>query len=69
MREFQFLRHLTAHVGEVALRDTLLNTLWGFNFGGNTRVLDQMVFHLRQKLGRDAACIETVHGAGFRYVP
>ena len=67
LREFQFLRYLTAHAGEVVLRDTLLNTLWGFNFGGNTRVLDQMVFHLRRKLGKDAARIETVHGAGFRY--
>ena len=69
LREFQFLRYLTAHTGEVVLRDTLLNMLWGFNFGGNTRVLDQMVFHLRQKLGRDAVRIETVHGVGFRYVP
>ena len=69
MREFKFLRHLAAHAGEVVLRDTLLNTLWGFNFGGNTRVLDQMVFHLRKKLGTDAVHIETVHRAGFRYNP
>ena len=69
IREFQFLRYLAAHAGEVVLRDTLLNTLWGFNFGGNTRVLDQMVFHLRRKLGREAACIETVHGTGYRYSP
>lgn len=69
VREIQLLRRLTAHPGEVALRDVLLNELWGYSFAGGTRTLDQVILHLRRKLGRDAACIETVHGAGYRYVP
>lgn len=69
VREIQLLRRLAAHPGEVAMRDVLLNELWGYSFAGSTRALDQAILQLRRKLGRDAACIETVHGAGYRYVP
>ena len=69
VREIRLLRRLAAHPGEVAMRDVLLNELWGYSFAGSTRALDQAILHLRRKLGRDAACIETVHGAGYRYVP
>lgn len=67
MRELNFLRYITDREGDVIRRDALLDALWGYGAGGGTRTLDQMVFHLRQKLGKDAACIETVHGAGYRY--
>ena len=69
VREIQLLRCLTAHPGEVAMREVLLNELWGYSFTGTTRALDQAILHLRRKLGRDAVRIETVHGAGYRYVP
>ena len=68
VREIQLLRCLTAHPGEVAMRDLLLSELWGYSFTGTTRALDQAILHLRRKLGRDAVRIETVHGAGYRYV-
>ena len=69
MREFQCLRRLTEHAGEVVLRETLLVELWGSRAIGNTRVVDQVILHLRKKLGKDAARIETVHAAGYRYMP
>ena len=68
VREIQLLRCLTAHPGEVAMRDVLLTELWGYSFTGTTRALDQAILHLRRKLGKDANLIETVHGAGYRYV-
>ena len=67
MREMRFLRYLTEREGDVVRRDALLDALWGYGASVGTRILDQMVFHLRQKLGRDADCLETVHGAGYRY--
>ena len=69
LREMRLLRRLAEHPGEVALRDALLNDLWGYSFTGSTRTLDQAILHIRRKLGRDAARIETVHGAGYRYSP
>ena len=68
VREIQLLRCLTAHPGEVAMREQLLSELWGYSFTGTTRALDQVILHLRRKLGKDAVRIETVHGAGYRYV-
>ena len=68
VREIQLLQCLTAHPGEVAMREVLLNELWGYSFTGTTRALDQAILHLRRKLGKDADRIETVHGAGYRYV-
>ena len=52
------------HVGEVLTRDQLLNAVWGVNYFGNTRTLDQHIAQLRKKLG--AGVIETVHGIGYR---
>ena len=67
MRELKLLRYLTDREGEVVMRDALLNDLWGYCAVGTTRTVDQVILHLRKKLGKDAACIETVHGAGYRY--
>lgn len=69
LRELGLVRKLASHPGEVLLRDALLSELWGLNFSGNTRVLDQTILKLRKKFGKDADCIETVHGIGYRYVP
>ena len=69
LREIRLLSWFVAHPGEVASRDTLLNEVWGYGYSGTTRTLDQHILCIRKKLGRDAACIETVHGVGYRYVP
>ena len=69
LRELGLVRKLASQPGEVLLRDALLSDLWGLNFSGNTRVLDQTILKLRKKFGKDADCIETVHGIGYRYVP
>ena len=69
LREMLLLRWFVGHPGEVAPRDKLLNEVWGYSYSGTTRTLDQHVLCLRKKLGKDAACIETVHGVGYRYVP
>ena len=68
LREMQLLRRFAEHPGEVISRESLLNEFWGYSFGGSTRTVDQHVVKVRRKLGREADCIETVHGAGYRYV-
>jgi len=68
LREMQLLRRLVEHPGEVISRESLLNEFWGCSFGGSTRTVDQHVLKVRRKLGREADCIETVHGVGYRYV-
>lgn len=65
-REYELLRLLAAHPGEVLRRDDILDELWGIAFHGNTRTLDQHVALIRRKLGTDAARIETVRNVGYR---
>ena len=40
-----------ANAGEVLPRDKLLNEVWGYNYYGTTRTLDQVIVQLRKKLG------------------
>ena len=68
-KEVGMMRLLSHHPGVVMGRDHLLGTLWGIGYSGNTRTLDQHIAQLRKKLGRQAVCIETVTGIGYRYVP
>ena len=68
-KEVSMMRLLSHHPGVVMGRDHLLGTLWGIGYSGNTRTLDQHIAQLRKKLGRQAVCIETVTGIGYRYVP
>jgi DNA-binding response OmpR family regulator len=59
-----------AHPGEVLTRDALLNAVWGVDYFGTTRTLDQHVAQLRKKIElapNAVSPIATVHGVGYRY--
>jgi DNA-binding response OmpR family regulator len=48
----------------------MLNAVWGIDYLGTTRTLDQHIAQLRKKLESDPATpvlIKTVHGVGYRY--
>lgn len=68
-RELKLAELFAAHPGEVLTRDALLNAVWGVDYFGTTRTLDQHVAQLRRKIA-DASGegpIATVHGVGYRY--
>ncbi|MBQ7667620.1 MAG: response regulator transcription factor [Kiritimatiellae bacterium] len=66
VRELGLLRAFAAHPGEVLSRDRLLDDVWGVDYSGGPRTLDQHVLQVRKKLGSSADAIETVHRAGYR---
>lgn len=69
-REMNLLLFFHDHPDEVLNRETLLNAIWGIDYFGNTRTLDQHVAQLRKKIEDDPAnpsIITTVHGIGYRY--
>jgi DNA-binding response OmpR family regulator len=71
-RELKLLQLFHAHPGEVLSRDKLLTEVWGYNYYGTTRTLDQVVVQLRRKLGDNAAeprHLLTVHGVGYKLAP
>ena len=70
-KEYELLSLLVRERGRIVPRDELLNTVWGFDFVGETRTLDTHVRTLRQKLGDDAdrpRYIKTVRNVGYRFI-
>ena len=66
-RELTLLEMFAEHPNEVLPRDMLLSRLWGIDYYGNTRTLDQHIGHIREKLGGDGARIVTVPRVGYAY--
>lgn len=66
VRELGLLKEFAAHPGEVLSRDTLLDEVWGMDYAGGTRTLDQHIVQVRRKLGKSGDLIETVRGVGYR---
>src|SRR5205807_10461313 len=50
-REFQLLRRLAQHPGEVVSRERLLSEVWGYHFDPGSNVVDVCIRRLRKKLG------------------
>jgi two-component system, OmpR family, response regulator MprA len=69
-REFDLLELLMDHPRHVLSRETILNRLWGYDFYGDTNVIDVHIAALRRKLGdTDHALIRTVRGIGYTVRP
>ena len=70
-KEIKLLQVFHAHAGEVLSRDKLLNDVWGYNYYGTTRTLDQVIVQLRKKLGDNGGepkHLLTIHGVGYKLV-
>lgn len=63
-REFDLLVHFLRHPRQVLTREMLLQTVWGYGFSGDTKVVDVYVGYLRQKLG-EPRLIQTIRGVGY----
>jgi len=67
--EFDLLAYLVRHMEQAFQRQELLEAVWNYPQEVTTRTLDKHVETLRRKLGSFAACLETVHGVGYRLSP
>jgi DNA-binding response OmpR family regulator len=68
-REFDLLRHLAEHEGEVVSKRELLTEVWQQPWGGSDKTVDVHLSWLRRKLGETAAeprYLHTVRGVGVR---
>ena len=66
-KEFELLRLLATHRGVALTRDEILQSVWDYDYTGETRTVDMHIKALRQKLGEEPY-IETVRGVGYRFV-
>lgn len=69
-REFEILKFMMDHAGDIVTREMLLREVWNLAFDPQTNVIDVSMSRLRQRLdeGFDTPAIETVRGAGYRLV-
>jgi DNA-binding response OmpR family regulator len=70
--EFKLLKFFVDNAERVLSREELLNDVWKYNFYPTTRTVDNQILKLRQKLESDPAAprhLQTVYGAGYRFVP
>lgn len=64
-REFDLLLYFIDNKGHALGRLQILDRIWGFDYDGDTRVLDTTIKRLRQKLGVCGKCIRTIRGTGY----
>lgn len=65
-KEYQILLYLLKNKGTVCLRETLLVKIWGYEFEGDERILDNHMKKLRKSLGSSGRQIKTVIARGYR---
>jgi two-component system response regulator MtrA len=69
--EFDLLEELVRHAGQVLSRDVLLDRVWGYDYLGDSRLVDVAIQRLRSKVETDPAVpelIQTVRGSGYKAV-
>jgi two-component system response regulator MtrA len=67
--EFDLLTELARHPGQVLTRDVLLDRVWGYDYLGDSRLVDVAIQRLRAKVELDPAdpqLVMTVRGAGYK---
>lgn len=64
-KEFDLLEYFISNREIVLSRDNILNEIWGFDYDGDTRIVDVHVFKLRSKLSNSRVHIKSMRGIGY----
>lgn len=66
-REFDLLAYLMKHARQVLNREQILNGVWGYDYYGDTNIVDVYIRYLRNKMDKkyDQPLIHTVRGVGY----
>ena len=66
-REFELLLYLLKHPKQVLTREQILDSVWGYDYYGDTNVVDVYIRYVRQKIdkGTNNPLIHTVRGVGY----
>ena len=70
-KEFDLLRHLASHPGQVFTREQLLTGVWGYDYPGDTGTVTVHMRRLREKIEREPGeprWLKTVWGVGYKFV-
>lgn len=66
-KEYDLLLYLVTNKNKVVTRDNIIMDVWGYDYEGETNVIDVYIRHLRKKVEEDfgTELIQTVRGVGF----
>jgi two-component system, OmpR family, response regulator MtrA len=68
--EFRLLVTLARHAGQVMTREVLLERVWGYDYLGDSRLVDMAMRRLRSKLGEPGSggeYVTTIRSIGYRF--
>lgn len=65
--EFDMMLLFSKNPNRVFSRAQLMDSIWGYDFLGDSRTVDIHIQRIRKKLGNYSDCIETVFGVGYRF--
>ncbi|TVX86873.1 response regulator transcription factor [Paenibacillus agilis] len=63
VREFSIVAYLIENAGRTITREMILDRVWGYDFFGDTRLVDAHIKNIRKKM--KISCIETIKGIGY----
>lgn len=66
-REYELMVYFIDNRGKALTRLQILDRIWGYEYTGDSRVLDTTIKRLRKKLGDCGSCIRTLRGTGYKF--
>lgn len=66
VKEFELLQYLIENKNKVITREMIINSIWGYEFFGQSRTIDVHIANLRQKLYGAGKYLKTVRGVGYK---
>ena len=66
-KEYELLELFLRHPRQVLTCDTIFDQVWGYDFGGESNIIEVYIRYLRQKLesGDEIRLLHTVRGMGY----
>jgi len=66
-REYELLKYLMENENIALARDKILNTVWNYEYYGDSRTIDSHIKKVRHKLGKKGKHIQTIRGIGYKF--
>ena len=66
-REYELLKYLIENENIALSRDKILNTVWNYDYYGDSRTIDSHIKKIRHKLGKKGKYIQTIRGIGYKF--
>ena len=67
LREYELLKYLMENENIALSRDKILNTVWNYDYYGDSRTIDSHIKKVRHKIGKKGKHIQTIRGIGYKF--